>query len=120
MTRFSMAKDTFIEIDDNYTAELEDKLSNIEEEKEETKSKKVRQSKDSKAIDIARERMEIMSKYNLRPATISTQAQLEIDEDLNLTIISKKKGLDKKDLAREYILQGLERDMKKIGIFENK
>lgn len=80
----------------------------------------VEKPKKSELSNIAREKMEAMSKYNLKPATIGVKADLELEDDFNLTIVAKKFGKDKQKLIAEYILAGLEKDIKKIGIFEHK
>lgn len=111
-----MAKKEFVDIDQD-TSELEAKLAKHDSKESDQEIVKPKKSEISNAV---REKMEAMTAWNLKPVTIGVKAELEFDDDLRFTIIAKKLGKDKQELAAEYILQGLEKDMKKIGIFDMK
>lgn len=110
-----MAKKHYIDTDSD-TSDLENKLA-VLEDKESHESTKPRKTT---LVNIARDKLEAMDKFRLKPATIAVKAELELDDDFNFTMIAKKLSKDKQALAAEYILDGIERDIKKVGIFDMK
>lgn len=113
-----MAKKDYIDTDSD-TSDLENKLANMEDS-ESHESPSTTKPKKTTIVNIARDKLEAMDKFRLKPATIAVKAELELDDDFNFTMIAKKLSKDKQVLAAEYILDGIERDIKKVGIFDMK
>jgi len=115
-----MAKKDIVDVDQNDTSELEKKLASHDNIEAQATDQEIIKPRRSEISNVAKEKLEAMSKYSLKPATVRINAELELEEDFHFTIIAKKFGRDKQELCRQYVLECIERDMKKIGIFEHK
>ena len=75
--------------------------------------------KKNEVSNFAKERMEAMSKFNLVIATTPVTARIPDDKKFQLDMICSKFKKDIQELAAKYILEGIEKDIKKVGIFDH-
>ncbi len=112
---FTAVKTTDEKIDDLQNPAVKDVINGKEEPKE-------RKSKDGN-LDVSKiisTKLDAMEKFNLQPKTIGIKALLEENDDINFTLLSKILRKDKQELASDYVLEGIQRDMKKYNLSINK
>lgn len=115
-----MAKKEIVDIDQNDTSELEKKLASHDAKEAQSTDQEIIKPKRSEISNSTKEKMEAMAKFGLKPETTAVTVQLQDDPKFHLDMICSRFKKDIKDVALQYVLEGIEKDLKKIGIFEPK
>jgi len=89
-------------------------LNNVSQNDTEEKIIEEKKEKSDKIDQIISSKADAMRKYDLKPKTKGVKALLTNDDHIKFRVVAAKLGKTIEEMASEYVLEGLKRDIKKI------